>query len=102
MGIAKRSGDSHLQVVVQLVAVAAVPVDVKVQDAGDPGELAAPRARHDLVVQRLRSAVHRSELVPREAAFLLAEAAAHRLDCDVVSGAGLWITDGSMTPVPVP
>jgi len=39
----------------------------EVQDAGEPVHLAAAGARHHLVVQRLRPAVQRPELLQREA-----------------------------------
>lgn len=43
-------------------------VDVDVQDAGEPVQLAAGAARHHLVVERPRSAVHQPELLQRESA----------------------------------
>ncbi len=58
----------------------------------EPVQLAAAGARHHLVVQRLRPAVQRPELLQREAALPPSEAAVHCLNRDVTGRAGLQIS----------
>jgi len=87
-----RSGITELQLVLKFVAVGAILVDVEVQDAGEPVQPAAAGARHYLVVQHLRPAVQRPELLQREAALPPSEAAVHCLNRDVTGRTGLRIS----------